>query len=172
MWTSKGKNCYVTGDLSWLGFHIPCMPHFKLPAGSESDIQVTGGEQMAKIRKRKVRWNASSSPGVIGYKVYWAVGGGVNYDSDFAEVGNVTEIILPDDIPAFPVFRGDIQLGITAVTEMGNESEMMTTSAPFEFLAPDPPIQPILEPLEEFFIRDKRPREAEQSKPQSNFGSY
>lgn len=114
---------------------------------------------MAKIRKRRIRWNASGSPGVIGYKVYWSVGDGVNYDSDFAEVGNVTEIILPDDIPAFPLFRGDIQLGITAVTGMGNESEMMTTSAPFEFLAPDPPIQPMLEPLEDFFIRDKTPRE-------------
>jgi hypothetical protein len=127
---------------------------------------------MAKIRKRKIRWNASASPGVIGYKVYWAVGTPVNYDSDFADVGNVTEIILPDAISSFPVFRGDIQLGITAVTEMGNESEMMTTSAPFEFIAPDPPSQPLLESLEDYFIHDKAPEEAEHSESQPDFGGY
>ena len=127
---------------------------------------------MAKIRKRKIRWNASASPGVTGYKVYWAVGDGVTYDSDFAEVGNVTEIILPDDIPSFPVFRGNIQLGITAVTEMGNESEMMTTSAPFEFIAPDPPIQPILEPLEEFFIRDRISEDSVHIEPKQDFRRY
>jgi hypothetical protein len=127
---------------------------------------------MAKIRKRKIRWNASASPGVIGYKVYWAVDTGVSYDSDFADVGNVTEIVLPDAIPSFPVFRGDIQLGITAVTEMGNESEMMTTSAPFEFMAPDPPIQPILEPLDDYFIHDKTPKDAVHSETQPDFGNY
>jgi hypothetical protein len=110
---------------------------------------------MARVRKRRIRWAASASPGVAGYRVYWAVGQPVNYDSDFAEVGDVTEIILPDDIPLFPVFRGNIQLGITAISQMGNESEMTSTSAPFEFIAPDPPIHPLLEPLDDFFVYDK-----------------
>ena len=58
---------------------------------------------MARVRKRKVHWGASNSLGVVGYKLYWAMGKGVNYDSDFADLGNVTEVILPDDVPSFPI---------------------------------------------------------------------
>jgi hypothetical protein len=38
-----------------------------------------------KDRRARVRWKASASPNVVGYKLYWAIGGGVNYESDFAE---------------------------------------------------------------------------------------
>jgi len=96
-------------------------------------------KKMAKVQKRKIHWNASNSPGVVGYKIYWAVGKGVNYDSDFAEVGNVTEVILPNEVPSFPIAAGNIELGLVAVDHIGNESDMTKLYAPFGFTAPDAP---------------------------------
>ena len=91
---------------------------------------------MAKIKKRKLIWEPSTSPNVIGYKLYWAEEGEVNYDSSCAMIGNVTEVVLPEQIPSFPIVKGSIQLGITAVNEMGNESDMIIVAAPFQFSAP------------------------------------
>ena len=102
-------------------------------------ITIKEENKMARVRKRKVHWNASNGLGVVGYKLYWAVGKEVNYDSDFAEVGNVTQVILPDDIPSFPILAGDIALGVVAVNHIGNESDMAKLSAPFDFSAPDAP---------------------------------
>ena len=96
-------------------------------------------KKMTRIRKRRIRWNASNSYGVVGYKLYWAVGKEVSYDSDFADVGNVTEVILPDEISSFPLDTGDIELGVVAVDHIGNESDMVKYSAAFNFTAPDAP---------------------------------
>lgn len=107
---------------------------------------------MAKIRKRKIRWNPSSTADVVGYKVYWSVGGGVNYNSESAEVGMRTEVILPDELPSFPLVEGEIELGITAVNEIGNESDMTTFSAPFEFAVPAPPADLVIQTVEDYYI--------------------
>ena len=96
-------------------------------------------KKMARVRKRKVHWDASNGLGVVGYKLYWAVGKGVNYDSDFADLGNVTEVILPDDVPSFPIDVGDIEIAVVAVDHIGNESDMTKLYAPFGFTAPDAP---------------------------------
>jgi len=108
---------------------------------THQDTIVTTKEEkkMARIRKRKVRWNPSSASGVKGYKLYWAVGKEVNYDCDFAELGDVTEVTLPDDVPTFPIVAGDMELGVVAVDHIGNESDMTKLSAPFDFTAPEAP---------------------------------
>ncbi|MFO7736898.1 MAG: hypothetical protein R6V46_00350 [Desulfatiglandaceae bacterium] len=102
---------------------------------------------MSKIRKRKVRWNPSNSAGVVGYRLYWAVGQAADYASEFADIGNVTEVILPDEVPSFPMVAGDIELGVTAVDHIGNESDMAKFSAPFDFTAPDAPTDLIVETI-------------------------
>ena len=113
---------------------------YGLEKGNQHFLSTTKEEKkMGRVRKRKVRWNTSNGLGVVGYKLYWAVGKEVNYDSDFAEVGNVTEVILPDDVPSFPIIAGDIELGVVAVDHIGNESDMTKLSAPFDFTAPDAP---------------------------------
>jgi hypothetical protein len=94
---------------------------------------------MAKVRKTQITWDAVDGHDVAGYKLYWAVGGGVDYNSEFFEVGNVREIILPDDVPSFPLVAGDIEIGVTAVNQRGNESDMSVFSAPFNFTAPGAP---------------------------------
>jgi len=105
---------------------------------------------MAKIKKRKLIWEPSTSPNVISYKLYWASEGEVNYDSPSAMIGNVTEVILPDQVPSFPMVEEAIQLAITAVNEMGNESDMMIVAAPFQFSVPTPPLDPRFETLKEY----------------------
>ncbi len=104
-------------------------------------------KKMARVRKKKVHWDASNGLGVVGYKLYWAVGKGVNYDSDFADLGNVTDVILPDDVPSFPIDTGDIELAVVAVDHIGNESDMTKLYAPFGFTAPDAPTGLTLETL-------------------------
>jgi len=94
---------------------------------------------MAKIVKRTINFVASTAPDVQGYKLYWAVGGGVDYLSDNVDIGNVTTVIIPDDVPTFPLVKDTIELGVTAYDDMGNESDMTVLSAPFDFDAPDAP---------------------------------
>lgn len=114
----------------------------------EEPAQTTKEEkEMARFRKRRIRWTPSSAHDVAGYKLYWALGGGVNYDSDFAEVGQVTEVILPDDVLAFPLVEGDIELGVTAVNHAGNESDMTKFSAHFDFTAPEAPTDLVVETI-------------------------
>jgi hypothetical protein len=105
---------------------------------------------MAKIKKRKLIWEPSTSPNVIGYKLYWAEAGEVGYDSPSAMIGNVSEVVLPEQVPSFPMVKGSIELGITAVNEMGNESDMRIIAVPFQFSAPDAPMGPRLEALREY----------------------
>jgi hypothetical protein len=94
---------------------------------------------MGKIKKRKIRWEPSSSPEVINYRFYWSEIGPVDYDSYSQEVGNVTHVVLPDDVPSFPLSVGEFEIGITGVTETGNESDFVRISARFDFTVPEAP---------------------------------
>jgi hypothetical protein len=109
---------------------------------------------MARIKKSKVRWNASSTSGVKGYRLYWAVDGAVSYSSDFKELGNVTEITLPDDVSGFPLVKGHVEFGLTAVDEAGNESDITRLSATVNFVAPDSPMNPSIESTEDYHITE------------------
>lgn len=94
---------------------------------------------MAKIKRRKLRWSASESAQTVGYKLYWAENGKVDYDSPCEKLGNVTAIVLPDDVEAFRPESGSVEIGITAVDELGNESDLITLSAPYQFSVPQAP---------------------------------
>jgi hypothetical protein len=94
---------------------------------------------MAKLKPRILRWQASPSAQVAFYKLYWSEEGGVDYDSRHAVVGNVTEVLLPDGVEAFTPGNGPIEFGLTAVDEIGNESDMVRLKAPYQFSVPSPP---------------------------------
>jgi hypothetical protein len=102
---------------------------------------------VAKIKKRRLRWKASASPQVVGYKLYWSSNGGVDYNSNSVKLGNVTEIVLPDDVPDFVHLDGPIELGIAAIDEVGNESDLVTLKTPFQFAVPHAPSDLWLETL-------------------------
>jgi hypothetical protein len=107
---------------------------------------------MAKVKKRRLVWEPSPSSNVIGYKLYWTEEGEVGYDSPCAMIGNASEVILPEQVPSFPTVKGSIELGITAVNEMGNESDMMRVAAPFQFSVPEAPTDARLEALKEYHV--------------------
>jgi hypothetical protein len=98
---------------------------------------------MAKIVKRTISWGASTALDLTGYKLYWAVGADatVNYLSTNANVGKKTSIIIPDDVPTFPLLGDNlVSLGVTAYDDVGNESDMtVIKNVPFDFTAPDAP---------------------------------
>jgi hypothetical protein len=98
---------------------------------------IEGGD---RVRRRKISWDLSPSPDVIGYRVYWAVNERVSYHSEFADVGLVTAIVLPDDVPSFRRVTGQVEIGITAVSRSGNESDMGIVEAFFDFTRPGMPL--------------------------------
>lgn len=121
-----------------------------VPVPAKEGSRHDGLMKMAKLRKRRLRWNHPSAPRVARYRVYWKIGQGVDYDSDYEEVEKTTEVTLPDDIPSFPLIEGRIELGVTAVDDAGSESDMAKLTAPFEFIAPDAPTNLVVEALKEF----------------------
>jgi hypothetical protein len=72
----------------------------------------------------------------------------VDYGSRFADVGEVTALVLPDDVPSFPRVTGQMEIGITSVGRSGNESDMLVVSAFFDFSRPDAPLNVKLEEVE------------------------
>jgi hypothetical protein len=129
---------------------------------------------MAKMKKRRLSWRASSSSQVVGYKLYWSEGGGVNYDSACAKLGNVTEIILPDDVDSFTPGGGPIELGITAVDELGNESDMVTVMAPYQFSVPKAPQGLRMDTLKDFHtihLKEDEPDIPQPINPLNSVGS-
>ena len=94
---------------------------------------------MAKMKKRRLSWKPSGSPQVIGYKLYWSEGSEVTYESQSAQLGNVTSVILPDEVSSFEPGNGPLEIGLTAIDELGNESDMIAVSAPYQFSVPEAP---------------------------------
>ena len=111
---------------------------------------------MAKIKRRRLKWDASSSSQIVGYKLYWSENGALNYDSQWVMLGNITEIVLPDDVKSFTPHSGAIEFGVTAVDELGNESDMITLTAPYQFNVPKAPDDLYLQKLEDFYITNDR----------------
>jgi hypothetical protein len=92
-----------------------------------------------KPRKKRLSWGSSASSDVAGYRLYWAVGRGVDYGAEHADIGKVTTILLPDDIASFPHVAGRVEFGVTALSQHGNESDMMIIADDLDFRAPEPP---------------------------------
>jgi hypothetical protein len=87
-----------------------------------------------KTGKKRIRWSRSPSPNVVGYRLYWSVSVEVSYDSEFVDIGDRTEIMLPDQVPPLHHARGEVALGITVLNRDGNESDMVRLSVHFDSL--------------------------------------
>ena len=123
---------------------IPLKRHdiecYDLESGGEGPIRMTHKATRAgKIKKKMVRWQASASPNVSSYRLYWSKQGAVDYDAYHVDLGHVTQVILPDDVPSFPLDCRDLTLGVSAVNSAGNESHITEITEHFNFTVPDPP---------------------------------
>jgi hypothetical protein len=94
---------------------------------------------MARLRKKKISWERPDSSRGLRYRLYWSVGESVGYDSQFIELENVTEITLPDDVAPFPIKSRNIQIGISAINQAGNESDIARLDVLLDFSVPGPP---------------------------------
>jgi hypothetical protein len=142
----------VVGDVVWVGlegigwkFGIPDRaPMQKLAPGQENqnkELNTTKKEarQMGKIKQKTLRWEPAAGEESAKYKLYWSENRTLDYTSSFAEVGAVTQVMLPDDIPSFPRIAGNLELGIAAMNQAGNESDITRISAYFNFTIPEAP---------------------------------
>jgi Tfp pilus assembly protein PilZ len=93
--------------------------------------------EMGKVRKRTVRWEPSAD--ARKYRLYWSMQGPVGYESDFVEMENRTQVTLPDEAISFPRIAGEIELGITAVNAVGNESDITKVRIYIDFTIPEAP---------------------------------
>ena len=100
---------------------------------------------MGRVKRRRLRWEPSAD--VEKYRLYWSTQGPVGYESDFVELDNRTQAILPDEIPSFPRIAENFELGITAVNTVGNESDITIARAFFDFTVPEAPKGIIVEDM-------------------------
>jgi hypothetical protein len=103
------------------------------------------GENMGRIRGKRIHWEPSASPEVVKYRLYWLEGSIVGYTSKYVDVGKVTEVILPDEVPSFPMMKGEVTFGIAAFNEAGNESDITEVTAHIDFVVPDAPANLMVE---------------------------
>jgi hypothetical protein len=148
----------VVGDVIWVGpggigvgFRIPDRALMQnLLLGQENHdkklvISKKEARQMGKIKQKKLRWEPASDEGDAKYRLYWSENGSLDYASSFTEVGAVTQVVLPDDIPSFPHIAGNLELGISAVNQAGNESDITKINAYFDFTVPEAPKSLVVE---------------------------
>ena len=109
---------------------------------------------MAKIRKYRLSWKASASDTVTGYKLYWSKGMEIGYDCQFIDVGNVTEMELPDETA---LAGGPVMFGVTAIDKDGNESDMTTIEEPYQLIVPKTPAGLTMTLSDEFNLLESRP---------------
>jgi hypothetical protein len=156
----QGHGEKATGEVVWVGpkgigfkFRVPDRALMqKLVAcqenqSRESTVTKKEARQMGKIKQKRLRWEPAAGEEPAKYKLYWSENGTVDYTSSFAEVGSVTQIALPDDIPSFPRIAGKLELGVAAMNQAGNESDITTISAYFDFTVPEAPKSLVVEDL-------------------------
>lgn len=103
---------------------------------------------MAKVKKYSITWNLSPSTDVVGYKIYYVPEGEeLNYGSPSVTVGNVDNVIIPDQVPEFPLIDNNYTIGLSALDDVGNESDIISKTVPFDLVAPDAPSEMAVTPI-------------------------
>ncbi len=110
---------------------------------------------MARIRRTKLSWKPSGSELVVSYRLYWSKGQAVSYDANFFELGNVNEVYLPDVLKHIPKYGVSIFLGISAVDQYGNESDITPLNAPYRPIVPAAPKQLLLTDQDAFYFESR-----------------
>lgn len=144
-----GKRTHIVGRIAWAGPRSIGIKFRSITTdvkgvrygfGFREDGEVCTekeGWDVGKIRKRTVRWEPSA--GAAKYRLYWSTQGPVVHESDFVEIENKTLVVLPDEVISFPRIAGEIELGITAVNAVGNESDITRVRAYVDFTMPEAP---------------------------------
>lgn len=97
---------------------------------------------MGKVISKVIKFAASPSPDVVNNRLYYSTEQGLNYDSDFVEVGNETDVDgnVVVDLGSFLTVEGDYYIGVAAVDDVGNEADIVEypNAIPLDFQIPEP----------------------------------
>lgn len=144
-----GLRAHIEGRIAWTGprgIGIEFMSVFAQAKGVRYEFDFGGEDliyrekevsEMGKVRKRTVRWEPSAD--AKKYRLYWSTRGPVGYESDFVELENKTQVILPDEVSSFPRIAGEIELGISAVNAVGSESDITKVMVYVDLTVPEAP---------------------------------
>ena len=94
---------------------------------------------MARFQRKKISWEIPLNSTVLKYRLYWTAGDKLGHDSDYIELKDTKQVLLPDAIPALPKKGYDIQVGLSAINDAGNESDITMLNARLDFSIPDAP---------------------------------
>jgi len=97
---------------------------------------------MSKIKESTITFAGSDSVDVVGYRIYIAPNTeNVTYEHPVSElVPHRGETIVIEMDTLFPDIDGVYNIGVVAVDDVGNESDMsIGLDFPLDFLAPNPP---------------------------------
>lgn len=96
---------------------------------------------MSKVFSKTIKWDPSDDVDVVSHRVYVVQGTEDPTYEDLNVTVNMpkTELLVPDEFPGFPLSDGDYTIGIVAVDDWGNESDMEVATHPFDFIAPSAP---------------------------------
>lgn len=96
---------------------------------------------MARIEPKTISWNKSESSDVQKYRVYYKPADGTPFGYDAPRIETqVTEVQAPEDFPEGTFdLEGDYLIGVSAVDSMGNESDIVEVTHPFDLNPPKPP---------------------------------
>ena len=100
-------------------------------------------EKNMKIKPKEITFTPSESLDVVTNKLYVSPDGTLDYDSQNWDIGNVVDIDdgkVHVDLSVYCAgFDGVYDVGVVAVDDGGNESDiMMLSSVPLDFIAPSP----------------------------------
>lgn len=98
------------------------------------------------IKEVTLKFLPSQSADVVGYKLYYVPQGEtLDYTSSSIDLGNPDLdgdgkiAVQVKELPDFQASDNVFSLGVTAVDDAGNESEMSTADVTLDFTAPDAP---------------------------------
>lgn len=102
---------------------------------------------MAKVIKKRIKFVPSDGVDVVAHRVYIAPDPDeLTYASLHVDVPvPESELIVPDEFPGFPMRDVMYSVGVTAIDDVGNESDMAVILAPFDFDAPPAPAGVVIE---------------------------
>ena len=122
----SGKLMHASGEIVWAGLQGIGVKFSSAAATADALCfkKIREIKKAAKIKRKRIRWQLSADSDVTGIRLYWSRQGEVDYHSTYVELGNVSELVLPDDVPSFPMETGPIELGVSAINQAGNESDI------------------------------------------------
>lgn len=105
---------------------------------------------MAIVKKKRISWTPALDADIVSHRVFVEPEGntidptGTNYVE--VGIGEAQEVILPDAFPSGTfIGDGNYIVGIVAVDDVGNLSDVSVVTSPFDFIAPSAPTDIVVE---------------------------